>query len=176
MTPLEIPVTWDSYEILAALAPGARSYLCVGVQEGECLGHVLRSNPKIERLALCDTWGPHHGGTNRGSHAHVEERLSRAGFGGSVIWLDGPSQSLVPTLDDTYDLSYVDGSHGEDDAFADFCNVWPRTSWAMVCHDIKMSPVSQALDRFLERFPSVSLHRALGGHGTAIVYHGKAGT
>lgn len=169
-----IPVEWGSYEILTALAPDARSYLCVGVQEGECLEHVVRANPAIERLALCDTWGPEHGGTGRGTHDHIAARLARLGYCGSVAYLDGRSEDLVPTLTESFDLSYVDGDHSEEAAFVDLGNVWPRTSRAMVVHDIRMASVWSAFTRFCDSIKGASLACAMGGFGTAVAYRGVA--
>ena len=106
-----------SYDILRELARDASSYLCVGVQEGECLMNVVRAKPTLEKIALCDTWGPHHGGTNRGDHEHIARKLLELGFGGRILWLDGPSQTLIKTLFETFDLSYVDGDHAEQPAY-----------------------------------------------------------
>ena len=174
MRALPIPVQWSSYEILAALAPRARSYLCVGVQEGECLGHVIAANPLIERLALCDTWGSQHGGTGRGNHDHIAERLMSARYGGAVHYLDGRSADLIPTLTETFDLSYVDGDHSEEAALVDMGTVWPRTRWAMVVHDIRMAQVWAALTRFLDGKTGATLACAMGGYGTAVVYREAA--
>lgn len=168
--PVNIPVSFGSYEILAAHAPLASSYLCVGVQEGECLQHVIDANPALERLALCDTWGREHGGTGRGNHDHIAARLAKAKFRGTVRYLDGPSADLIPSLDESFDLSYVDGSHAEADAYQDLLNVWPRTAWAMVVHDIRMSSVWAALTRFLDTIDAARMACAMGGHGTAVIY------
>lgn len=165
-----ITVEMGSYEVLAALAPRARSYLCVGVQEGECLGHVISANPAIRRLALCDTWGSHFGGTGRGSHDHIAARLAKAGWAGTVNYLDGDSRRLIPLLNETFDLSYVDGDHTEEAALEDMLNVWPRTLLAMVVHDIRTVPVWSALIRFLDGVPAATVSCAMGGFGTAVVW------
>ena len=161
-------ITANSYEILSHHARDAKSYLCVGVQEGECLMHVLRANPGIERIALCDTWGPHHGGTNRGNHDHIAAKLGQIGYSGVITWLDGPSQSLIPTVSERFDLTYVDGDHAEEPALADMMNVWPLTTKTMVVHDTLFPSVRSALLRFSRVYP-VSADLFMGGTGTAVV-------
>lgn len=137
------------YDILRDLAKEADSYACVGVQEGNCLRHVLLGNPCLKRLALCDTWGPEHGGTNRGGHAHIEKMLRDLGYNGEVLFLDGDSITRLPELSQNYDLTFVDGGHDEQTAFSDLMSMWPRTSKFMVVHDVHMDSVQAALARFL---------------------------
>ena len=157
-----------SYQILEALAKTAESYLCVGVQEGECLMHVLKGNPDIKRIALCDTWGPHHGGTNRGNHEHIAQKLKNTRTNAKITWLDGPSQDLIPTLKETFDLTYVDGDHAEEPAYTDLKNVWPLTVKAMVVHDTFFPTVTKALARFVQEHPC-DVEFYTGGTGSAIV-------
>jgi hypothetical protein len=164
------------YEILSAQAKAAKSYFCIGVQEGGCLKHVLQANPSIEKIALCDTWGPYHGGSNRGSHDHIVVMLRQLEWEGEVVWLDGPSGELIPTLLGVheFDLSYVDGAHDEASAYADLVNTWPLTRNALVLHDTNMPPVEAALQRFLlemrdSRFTPSSHVRSLFGTGTVVL-------
>lgn len=164
---------WLSYDVLAAEALRARTYLCVGVQEGNCLEHVLNANGSIKRLALCDTWGPHDGGTNRGSHDHIQALLERLGWSGEVVWLDGDSTKMIPTLPNSrdWDLSYVDGGHSEECAYADMVNVWPRTRLAMVVHDFRFPSVGEAVWRFLDWTSGIkNVQIAPKGTGTLVVY------
>lgn len=158
------------YEILTALAPMCKSYLCVGVQEGICLSHVLRANPDINRLMLCDTWGPHHGGTNRGSHEHIQSLLDGLGFAGIVEFLDGSSQELLPGVSRCFDLTYVDGDHSEEAAYADLVNVWRLTTRAMVVHDTQMPEVAAALERFWGSEHCGTPLEALAHPGTLVVF------
>lgn len=160
----------EVYDVLATLARGASSYLCIGVQEGRCLERVVESNPRLERLVLCDTWGPHHGGTNRGSHDHIERMLDELKFSGAVEYLDGPSGELIPGVSVPCDLSFVDGAHDEASAFTDLCNVWPLTAKTMVVHDVFMPSVQSAFERFLAtlaELPTVTTF--MQGTGTAVV-------
>jgi len=166
------------YEILAELAPRANSYLGVGVQEGLCVASVVRANPQID-LVLCDTWGPEHGGTNRGSHDHVAKMLRREGHLGTVRFLDGDSHVLLPTLPlgERFDLSYVDGDHTEGGAYADLMSVWARTRWAMIAHDMSDARVLAAYVRLLTnvREGYATLHVAEGpGQSTVVLYRGAA--
>jgi hypothetical protein len=167
---IRLPQNWDSYDVLFALAREARSYLCVGVQDGECLRRVLNGG-RPSRLVLCDTWGREHGGTGRGSHAHIEALLAEHKFAGVVEWLDGRSQDLIPRLpaEPGFDLCYVDGSHAEADAFEDFKNCWPRTARWLVAHDIRQPAVWRAFGAAFEGERGVSIACSLFGFGTAVV-------
>jgi hypothetical protein len=166
------PLWWGSYELLAFHAGAARTYLGIGVQEGHCVRHVVEANPDIA-VTLCDTWGPHHGGTNRGSHAHVDVLLDAAGHRGVRQYLDGPSQTRLPQLgpEARFDLSYVDGAHEEAAAYADLTLVWPRTVQVMLVHDIRMPPVWSALTRWADTVEhEARITICLGGFGTAVVW------
>lgn len=171
-----IPILPDDhthvYDALAVLAPHAKWYLGVGVQEGGCVRAVVSANPHI-LLTLCDTWGLHHGGTGRGNHDHIDAMLKELGcLRGNVYYLDGPSQELIPTLTKQYDLSYVDGDHSEQAAFEDLINVWARTAGIMVVHDIYMPPVRAAMQRFLDTLDSPPSHISTLSEstGTAVLY------
>jgi hypothetical protein len=168
------PETYGPYEILAALAPYARTYLGIGIQEGVCVQHVVRANPSID-LTLCDTWGLEHGGTGRGSHDHVVALLAAARHTGRVTFLDGPSQILVPALPDEaqFDLTYVDGAHNYEPALHDLLAAWPRTRGVMVVHDLAFPEVAQALQAW--RAACDPDHRLVtqqipAGTGTLVVY------
>lgn len=169
-----LPVEWGSYEILSELAPHASSYLCIGVQEGVCLRHVLTANPSIRQLILCDTWGTAHGGSGRGNHDHISAMLRLdIRYRGDVLYLDGDSADLIPKLlpPDSVDLSYVDGDHAEEAALTDMVNVWPLTKKAMIVHDIRMPEVWAALTRFLDTVLSqCTVSIANGGTGTAVIW------
>lgn len=174
---MTLPITGESlhvYQILALFASFAESYLGIGVQEGECVRHVVEANPTID-LTLCDTWGSQHGGTNRQSHNHIEEMLARVGHRGSVVFLDGSSQDEIPKLSGMFDLSFVDGDHSERGAYQDFLNVWPRTRKAMLVHDVFTQTVATALMKFFnDKVSSASqpsqVTYSSDGTGTAVVY------
>lgn len=164
------------YDILDRLAAQADTYLGIGVQEGECLRQgLLRddSNREID-LTLCDTWGRQHGGTGRGSPAHIHVLLTELRHTGGVRILSGESQRLIPQLEPTpFDLIYVDGDHQEAPALDDLRNCWPRCRWAMVVHDVHMFPVWSALTRFLAEGSNAAEAQVVycnAGTGTAVVY------
>lgn len=148
------PASHCSWEILNELAPRAKTYLGIGVNEGGCVRTVVAANPEID-LTLCDTWGTIHGGLGRGSHRHIVELLEKAGHRGKVRFLDGPSQSLIPAETAPVDLSYVDGHHGYDEALVDLRNAWRLTKYALVCHDMMTSfdKVTLAMLTFLSEQP-----------------------
>lgn len=162
------------YVILANLAKEAKTYLGVGVQEGECVRSVLLSNPDIYRIVLCDTWGATHGGTNRGNPNHIEKMLEEIGWKGHPIYLSGPSEVLIPEsrgLIRTVDLSFVDGDHSEAGALTDLRNVWSLTRKFMVIHDTAMPSVASALTIFLGEAEGItSVRYSQNGTGTAVVY------
>jgi hypothetical protein len=158
--------------VLAALASDSdtQTYLGIGVQEGECVKSVVLAG-QVKKLLLCDTWGPHHGGTNRGSHAHISEMLLRIGYNGNVQYFDMPSNQLVTALNEWVDLSYVDGDHSENTAFRDMTLAWIWSCHAMVVHDIYMPSVDAAMKRFLLTTNDVDqVVKFTNGTGTAVIY------
>lgn len=165
---------WGVYDILEYLSTkyNIESYLCVGVQEGNCLKHVLSGSKIVSKLLLCDTWGSEYGGTNRGNHDHITTLLNKIGYKGKVIFLDGDSIELIPIInDDVYDLSFVDGNHSEEHALSDMVNVWKLTKMVMIVHDIRMVDVWSALTKFLDTVAScVRVEFTTEWTGTAIVY------
>ncbi len=169
-----LPAHLEVYQILAELAREASTYLGIGVQEGECVRHVVQANPKID-LTLCDPWGSTHGGTGRGSPEHIHVLLTEEQHRGGVKILTGLSQELVPRLDFnvSFDLIYIDGDHSELAALDDLRNCWWRCRWAMVVHDVHMPPVWSALTKFLAEGINASEAQVVycnGGTGTAVVY------
>jgi hypothetical protein len=110
------------HEVFAQLT-GVTSYLEIGVQEGQSLAAVVRANPGLQRVTLCDDWGSSHGGTGRGDNGHIEILLRHLGFVGKVTYLTGRSQELVPSLNDAFDLVHVDGDHSTEGARSDLENI-----------------------------------------------------
>jgi hypothetical protein len=163
------------YKILAELAPHATTYLGIGVQEGVCVRHVVEANPSIN-LILCDTWGPIDGGTNRGSHAHIDAMLKKAGHLGTVRYLNGRSQEEIPKagIDPTaIDLAFVDGAHGKVDAYEDLLNTWPLVKKFMVVHDTFFPGVEDAVSDWLEERSDVGeILTSRDGTGTLVVVRG----
>lgn len=137
------------HQVLGSLALHARSYLEIGVQEGNSVAEVVRRNRRID-VTLCDTWGAEHGGTRRGSHEHVDRRLSELKHHGSRRYLDGRSEDQLPLLvGQTFDVVHVDGDHSLDGALTDLRLTWPLTSRWLVLHDAFFQPVRDALFSWL---------------------------
>lgn len=178
--PPNIPSAASQHEILAILARSlpVSSYLEVGVRDG-CTVWVVQEAAvhTIRLLALADDWGTEHGGTGRGSHDHIHRLLSAVNYysnGGGVIWLDGKSQATLPKLRSDrprllFDLAHVDGSHDEEPAYQDLVNCWKmlRVGGCLVAHDVRHTPVSNAIDRF-RRQAGCKVEIYQGGHGTAV--------
>jgi predicted O-methyltransferase YrrM len=161
----------DLYELIAQLARRARSYLEIGVQEGGSLRRVVAASQVLTRLVLCDTWGNAHGGTGRGSHAHIDALLDQLGYQGEVLFLDGRSQDTLPTLDPEsgFDLVFVDGDHTTEGAAVDLELAWRVCSGVMVAHDIEYSDVWNAVLAFGKAHGGqCSAQVCFGGHCSAI--------
>jgi len=158
-----------SYDVLRALAPECSSYFCIGVQEGHCLANVLIGNPHIEHIALCDTWGPVHGGTNRGGHEHIDTMLANMGYKGRVTYYDCDSKALT-LAGQMFDLAYIDGDHSYDYALHDMQLVWPHVAQHMVVHDTAFTEVARALRHFLKPIPAAAkVTTYTGGTHTTVV-------
>lgn len=166
------------HEILARvtrLLP-VRTYLEVGVRDGCTLWVVVEAGMgSLETVILADDWGRRHGGTNRGSHAHVAALLRTIGFGGSTVWLDGPSQETLPAFtpgsEEGVDLVHLDGDHDEEPAYQDVTNGWRlvRPGGALVVHDTRLAGVARAMHRFVDDVgDAVDYHT--GGKGTAVAW------
>lgn len=155
-------------EILAELAHSSTSYLEIGVQDGKSLQVVVENGPYLSRLALCDTWGRRSGGTNRGSHYHIETLLGNLHYKGAVEFLDGDSTKLVPKLEGLFDLVHVDGDHSYECCLADLKNGWARCKRVLVVHDASFNDVHRALFEFGKEYAQeiVETRVAFGGHGT----------
>jgi hypothetical protein len=155
-------------EILALLAPEARSYLEVGVQEGRSLGIVLDAGRSIRRVLLCDSWGNESGGSGRGNHDHIDRLLD--GWPGRLAFLDGDSRETLPNVEsDPYDLVHIDGGHGYDVVISDLRHGWRLCAAAMVVHDIAFPEVWRAFCDFAGEAEGLTVGCYFGGHGTAVV-------
>jgi len=149
-----------------------RTYLEVGVRDGDSVFAVLRGTGTISKLILCDNWGYVHGGTGRGSHDHIATAL-KTRYTGEVQYLDGNSGELLPQLPSrAADMSHVDGDHSMEGELSDLRLVWQRTRSVMVVHDIYMPTVWEAVSTFLQEAirQITRTETALGDTGTIAIW------
>jgi predicted O-methyltransferase YrrM len=115
-------------EVLGDIARKMRpeSYLEIGVAEGGSLvAFLFAAQGSVKRITLCDPWGKESCGSGRGSHTHIDILLKRIGYDGTVQYLDGDSNVLIPQLTDKFDVIFIDGDHSEKSAGTDLLNCWP---------------------------------------------------
>lgn len=115
-----------------------RSYLEIGTREGNSLAVVLENAPLLDVVYCADTWGGDYGGSNRGSHAHIDTLLAAHLYTGLVRYLDGDSKETLRTVDRTFDLILVDGDHSYSGGMADLLNSWAllKPGGTIVFHDV----------------------------------------
>lgn len=159
-----------------AVSPGVRRYLEVGCREGDSLRQIVANSPVLERIVVCDMWGPMYGGTGRGGHDHIDWMLNGLLYAGSRLFLDGDSKELVPTLREQFDLVLVDGDHSPAGALADLTNCWPAVEpgGQLVFHDVR-HPAHPGLLTLFHVFMDDQRdcnrrYEILEGHGVAIAW------
>jgi len=164
------------HKILSMFGQEASTYLEVGVQDGNSVVAAIFKNLNLA-LTMCDTWGPHHGGTDRKSHLYVEERLNQLGHRGSRVYLDGDSHELIPKLVQGFDLVHIDADHSFEGCKADLRNCWPLTKKWLVIHDVIFQEVRDALFQFLEwNMPDIArITMSAYDHGTLVVERQERG-
>jgi hypothetical protein len=159
-----------------AIQPGVRRYLEVGCRDGDSLRQIVANSAVLERIVVCDMWGPLYGGTGRGNHDHIDAMLNAFAFTGHRLFLDGDSKELVPTIHDEFDLVLVDGDHSPAGALADLTHCWPlvEPGGQLVFHDV-CHPAHRELRAlfhvFMDDRPDCDQrHEILEGHGVAIAW------
>lgn len=148
-----IPLDTPHHPLLTALCRehDVRRYLEIGVQEGKSLQAALAAGT-ITSLSLIDPWGDTHGGTNRGSHAHIETLLKALHFTGIVTVYDQTSLMALPGLvarGRHWDLIHIDGDHTYAGALLDLAMSAAATH-RMVLHDAHWPDVKLAAEVFLQ--------------------------
>lgn len=176
---MRLRASTDLYELMERLAAdrAPRSYLEIGVQDGESLRRVVTASPQLRHLTLCDTWDSSYGGTGRGSAMHITALLHDLNYKGQVAYLNGRSQETLPTywvgkLDtDRFDLVFVDGDHSEAGALADLINGWAACGDVLVAHDIEFPEVWRAVLAFAyEHAAEARAQVYFGGHGAVVFF------
>jgi predicted O-methyltransferase YrrM len=160
----------------AARLSGVRRYLEVGCREGDSLRQIVANSPTLERVVVCDMWGPMYGGTGRGNHDHIDAMLNGFSYTGSRLFLDGDSKETVPALREEFDLVLVDGDHSPAGALADLTNCWPlvESKGQLVFHDICHPAHRELMVVFMEfmsqQTDCAGIKTILEGHGVAIAW------
>lgn len=127
-----------------------KSYLEIGVCEGNSVKDMINEFPNIEKLVLSDTWSDTFGGSCRLSHEHIQEMLIMEVFDiDKVDFLDGDSKWTIPLYfrehDITFDLIFIDGDHTYEGCLADLDNC---IGHCLICaiHDVRHPAHSYLLD------------------------------
>jgi len=136
-----------------------RSYVEIGVQEGFTLRWVLKNNPDLQKVLVCDDWGKSYGGSNRGNHAHILKLLEEEKFPRErVQFLDGNSQLLLEPYfrdypDVHFHVAFVDGDHSIGGFQSDLLSMSSHAEIILV-HDIRHPDhlyLKNALYKFYEQ-------------------------
>ncbi len=161
------------HDVFAAIGGGQwhtpTSALEIGVQEGNSTEAIVKAFPYLRHLTLCDDWGRVDGGTGRGNHDHVEQRLDALGYQGHREYLDGKSQNTVPALireGRTFDLVHVDGDHSPDGARCDLENALRLKPRWVVTHDIFFPGVWEAASQWMISHRTTFREVAISAHDT----------
>ena len=114
-------------EVGAVQLDTVRSYLEIGVCEGNSVKAMIQEFPHIEKLVLSDTWEDAYGGSDQLSHAHIEDLLEEEGFDlDNVVFLDGDSKETIPLYfsvgDEIFDIIFIDGDHSIQGGYWDLVN------------------------------------------------------
>ena len=179
---LGLEAEMSQHEILARLTRTmpVESFLEVGVRDGATLWAVVEAGYEHLKMVACaDNWLDAHGGTNRGTHDHIDRLLKAVLYyyrEGQVIWLDGDSAAQLPELSRTsarrFDLVHIDGDHSEGHALVDLRNGWNLTGegGVIVCHDTNYVEVRNAWEYFIAEteMPTADHHSFLTGRGCGV--------
>jgi predicted O-methyltransferase YrrM len=172
---------WDSgnSSLYKALEKYARedqpqSYLEIGVRDGASLTTVLLSTDSVRFLTLCDSYGGMYGGSGRGSHAHIDNLLSKIGYRHFVQYLDGDSREVLQFAHYDYDMALVDADHSVEGALADLKDVWPRLkNGGIIVLDDLDHPSHSYLNKMFHDFaalhPAAKIWELHEGHGVGVI-------
>jgi predicted O-methyltransferase YrrM len=161
-------------EVVGSIQP--RSYLEIGVREGDSLSCVLQADvqKRIERVVLCDNWGSTFGGTNRQTHIHIMDVLLQTRYAKSIEFYDGDSKETVPRIWGPFDLILLDGDHSYDGCMADMENCFFLFDTGRMVIDDVMNPahpdLMTCINDFIRAHESIEIERiATAPNGVAIL-------
>ena len=106
------------------------SYIEIGVQEGCTLRWVLKNNPDLQKVLVCDNWRGDYGGNDKKNHDHILKLLEEEAFPRDrVQFLDGDSRFLLYYYFQHhtkihFELAFLDGDHSDYGLWYDLLNVF----------------------------------------------------
>lgn len=142
---------YEHYVIWSALVK-PESYLEIGVMYGWSTMAVLLGN-NITRIALFDNelyQIPLSEAVRR-----IEEFCRDQGIPMPIIEYKKMDTTVVDNLgvSRSYEMSHVDGSHGEVAVYHDLCLVSPVTTKVIIVDDLSLPGIKEGADRFLAEHP-----------------------
>lgn len=123
---------------LGFISPPIDSYIEIGVQEGFTLRWVLKNNPNLQRVLVCDNWRGDYGGSDRTNHDHILKVLEEESFPRErVQFLDGDSRFLLLNYFQDYpkahfQLAFLDGDHSDYGLWYDLLYIFPYVDIILV--------------------------------------------
>ena len=171
--------SWVSWDALRSLED-VSTYLEIGTREGSSLYNMVLSNSdSLKEIHIVDTWESEYGGSGRGSHDHIAELLTEMNYSGAVVFHDGSSHDILPSLEleNHFDAIYVDGDHSYEGGLNDLNNVLPlvKPGGVILFDDIAHPShldLEDAFDKFVESNENVleNSEKNKSGLGCGIVW------
>jgi predicted O-methyltransferase YrrM len=142
-------------------------YIEVGVLTGNS-AEVVLATLKVRRAVLVDNFSYSDPPSSKQA---VENRLSYR-YAGVFEVLEGDSKQILPTLNEQFDVGFVDGDHSDAGCLADLTNMLPliRQDGVIFVHDLT-NPGFLSLKQVTEKFAADNnlsfvfhddVHNALG--------------
>ena len=171
--------SWVSWDALRSLED-VSTYLEIGTREGSSLYNMgLSNSDSLKEIHIVDTWESEYGGSGRGSHDHIDELLTEMNYSGAVVFHDGSSHDILPSLEleNHFDAIYVDGDHSYEGGLNDLNNVLPlvKPGGVILFDDIAHPShldLEDAFDKFVESNENVleNSEKNKSGLGCGIVW------
>tara|TARA_Y100000593_G_scaffold2656_1_gene5367 strand:- start:1062 stop:1550 length:489 start_codon:yes stop_codon:yes gene_type:complete len=139
----------------------------------------LSNSDSLKEIHIVDTWESEYGGSGRGSHDHIDELLTEMNYSGAVVFHDGSSHDILPSLEleNHFDAIYVDGDHSYEGGLNDLNNVLPlvKPGGVILFDDIAHPShldLEDAFDKFVESNENVleNSEKNKSGLGCGIVW------